>query len=145
MSECVVFQNVRLAGISRQRIEKIVGALLRRLNNSRGIVGIHLVGSDRMRRLNHVSRGIDRATDVLSFPINDRGRTAAFQTDELGDVFLCLSVIQNQAKRFGVSVQEELVRMLTHGMLHLLGHDHATQREANVMFHLQEQCVSDVS
>jgi len=83
-----------------------------------------------MRQLNRQHRGLDRATDVLSF--------------SLGDIFLCPSYIRRQARRFGVSYQEECTRTLIHGILHLTGYDHATQRQAKKMFGLQEKLLQEL-
>ncbi|HET6514413.1 MAG TPA: rRNA maturation RNase YbeY [Thermodesulfovibrionales bacterium] len=94
-----------------------------------------------MRRLNNSSRGIDRTTDVLSFPQQEgkvlerrmrqgreRGKKAMVAAPcppaLLGDVVINLHAAQRQASRYGNTFQEEVRRLLIHGLLHLLGYDH---------------------
>jgi probable rRNA maturation factor len=75
-----------------------------------------------MRRLNARYRGIDRPTDVLSFPMRE-GRTADEQA-LLGDIVICVPKAAAQAKEYHVRFYDELLRLLIHGLLHLLGYDH---------------------
>lgn len=85
-------------------------------------------------------------TDVLSFPM-DELRMPAPGADPvsgvLGDVVLCPAVAHRQAVVAGHSPEHELRVLLTHGVLHLLGHDHAESDEERVMFSLQRQLVAD--
>jgi probable rRNA maturation factor len=60
---------------------------------------------------------------------------------DLGDIFICIPQIRRQARQYGISNQEEMIRMLAHGVLHLAGHDHLREREAKVMFGIQEEIV----
>lgn len=93
------------------------------------------VGDARMRTLNRVHRGLDRATDVLAFPGTD---------GELGDIVIAVPYVRRQARRFNVSFQEECARMLIHGILHLLGYDHHRPTPARQMFRLQEAVLNDI-
>lgn len=80
-----------------------------------------------MKTLNRQYRGIDRTTDVLSFPQEDLLplRASAPQSDiVLGDIVINLHKAMRQAKENGLSFDEELKRLLIHGLLHLLGYDH---------------------
>jgi probable rRNA maturation factor len=82
-------------------------------------VALTLSDRDTMRRLNHSYRGIDEATDVLSFPpgIDPRGRHA-------GDIAVCWPVATEQAATHGHSPVAETVALIAHGLLHLAGWDH---------------------
>ena len=83
-----------------------------------------------MRRLNARYRGIDRPTDVLSFPMLEEGTTG--DPAVLGDIVICVPQAATQAEEYGVRLYDELLRLLVHGLLHLLGHDHdknAAQRK----------------
>lgn len=94
-----------------------------------------------MRTLNRRHRGIDRATDVLSFPLLQPGEALpAHGPVLLGDLILCLPVARAQARRHGHSLDRELAVLLVHGMLHLLGHDHLQPAPARAMAEL-EMCV----
>ncbi len=75
-----------------------------------------------VRRLNRRFLGHDRVTDVLSFPAEDRGDRGA----DLGDIAIAVPRAARQARRAGWRLDEELALLVTHGFLHLLGHDHET-------------------
>jgi rRNA maturation RNase YbeY len=82
----------------------------------------------RMRVINRDFRGKDKATDVLSFPqlrrAQLRGRRSGVVGRSLGDLVIATETTLRQAQEFGVSVEEEFVRLVVHGVLHLCGYDH---------------------
>jgi probable rRNA maturation factor len=88
-----------------------------------GHLAIALVGEDEIRRLNRQHRGVDRPTDVLSFPVDGTGPVAGPR--ELGDVVICLE--QTDA----------LIEAVVHGVLHLCGYDH--ERDGGEMLALQAE------
>jgi probable rRNA maturation factor len=80
-----------------------------------------VVSSDEaVRTANRQFRGISKTTDVLSFPDGEDGR--------LGDILISAGRAQAQAAQYGLSVEEELKTLALHGLLHLLGYDHETDR-----------------
>lgn len=79
-------------------------------------LSILLTDDEGIRALNRDYRGKDKPTDVLSFPMDDESM--------LGDVVISMERAREQAVLFKVSEDEELSRLLVHGILHLLGHDH---------------------
>lgn len=84
-------------------------------------------------------------TDVLSFPMDElRPGTASMPAPEglLGDIVLCPVVAQQQAETAGHSMEEELLLLTTHGMLHLMGYDHAEPEEKEEMFGIQRELLS---
>jgi probable rRNA maturation factor len=84
-------------------------------------------------------------TDVLSFPMDElRPGTPQRPTPEglLGDIVLCPQVAAEQAKAAGHSAAAEMLLLTTHGMLHLLGYDHAEPEEKEEMFALQRELLS---
>jgi probable rRNA maturation factor len=91
-----------------------------------GDVGVLLTGDDEMRRLNHRFRGLDKATDVLAFPLGD-GLTAG---QPFGDLVISAQTARRQAREYGGSLASEIDRLLVHGTLHLCGYDHHERREA---------------
>ena len=93
-------------------LRSAVGAALHAAGVSEGHIGIEIVGEGRMRTLNYAARGVDEATDVLAFPIDQAPHGQGPR--ELGDVFIC------PAK--ATDVTEAAV----HGALHLCGYDHET-------------------
>jgi probable rRNA maturation factor len=90
---------------------------------ARGEVALALVSDARMRALNRAYRGMDYATDVLSFPAD----LADVDVEPfLGDIVIAAGVATRQARTAGHSVQTELKVLALHGLLHLLGYDHET-------------------
>lgn len=83
---------------------------------ARGDLCVAIVSDRRMRSLNRQFRGMDYATDVLSFPAETRGY--------LGDIVIASGVANKQAKAGGHSLKTEIRVLALHGLLHLLGYDH---------------------
>jgi len=101
---------------------------------ARGVVNIALVSDRTMRRLNRRYRGVDKITDVLSFPAApDHPRSGAF----LGDLAIATGLAGRQARRLGHSTAKELRILALHGLLHLLGYDHQT--DLGAMRRLEER------
>ena len=117
-----------------QRKHKIDQGLIR--DKSRAILSlcglkdaelsILIVNNQRIRVLNKKYRGIDRPTDVLSFPMTgtEFNSVPPMQPLLLGDVVLSMEKIESQAREQGHSAERELMMLLTHGILHLIGYDH---------------------
>lgn len=143
MIHCEIYKTVARTGISDKLVKTAVRTVVRRLYGKKGIVAVHFIGQNRMRRLNVAHRGVKRATDVLSFPGSAFGGEQ-FKGNDLGDIFLCPSFIYLQAGRFDVSYTEECVRMLIHGILHILGYDHMKKKDARRMFALQEKFLHEI-
>ena len=91
-----------------------------------GTVTIVLTGDAAMRRLNREWRGVDRATDVLSFPADDDGPRVRGQARHLGDIVIATGVARRQAAAARHAYGTELKVLALHGLLHLLGYDHET-------------------
>jgi probable rRNA maturation factor len=91
-----------------------------------GELAIHFVGPDEIQALKRDHLGIDEATDVLAFPIDEREDVPDGLPRQLGDAFLCPQV-----------VGDEWHRPLVHALLHLLGHDHGPEMEARERIHQQ--------
>ena len=104
---------------------------------ARGQLAVALVCDAKMRALNRDFRGIDRATDVLSFPA-DPSAHALWGADRLlGDVAIATGVAQRQARRLGHTFDTELRRLALHGLLHVLGYDH--ERDTGQMERLERR------
>jgi probable rRNA maturation factor len=120
--------------VDERRIVRTARALLAALGEANSSVAVSLVGDRGIRSLNRRHRGKDRATDVLSFPLAgpSRGRAAvngAAPERLLGDLVISLDAAQRQAGEYAVPLVREVERLMIHGLLHLLGHDHETAPE----------------
>ncbi len=100
-----------------------------------GEIGVVLAGDGTLRELNRLYRGIDRATDVLSFLYVVKGRAVD------GDVVVSLERMEEQARRYRVSRGKELARLVIHGALHLAGLDHQAPRERVAMRRREKQAL----
>lgn len=108
-------------------------------------IGITLVDVERMSTLHEDWMQEPGPTDVLSFPIDEV--RIADPADEpvagiLGDIVLCPEFAAEQARAAGRTLDEELQFLVTHGTLHLIGYDHATQQDYDAMFALQDDLLS---
>ena len=95
-------------------------------------VSLTLTDDEHIRRLNRDYRGQDRATDVLSFALNESAEPdiiGGSPINALGDIVLSLPRAEEQAKEYGHSFRREVVFLIVHGMLHLLGYDHIEEKD----------------
>lgn len=98
-----------------------------------------LVDADTIAALNAQHMGKEGPTDVLAFPIDEPGESPPDAPAVLGDVVLCPLVAEDQAPRSGRGLQDELRLLTVHGILHLLGMDHADPDSEREMFTLTDQ------
>ena len=88
---------------------------------------------DGIHRLNKEYRGVDRPTDVLSFPMYERGEFPGEGLIELGDVVICREKAMEQAMEYGHSYERELIYLFVHSVFHLLGYDHEEEDDKKEM------------
>ncbi len=94
---------------------------------------IHMVDEESITDLNREHMGADGPTDVLAFPVDDPAEVPGGLPVLLGDVVICPGVAAKQAQGVDGGLQGEMSLLLVHGILHLLGHDHAEHEEREVM------------
>lgn len=102
------------------------------------IFSITFVTEEEIQKINKTYRNIDRVTDVISFAFEDNQNFQKDKVRVLGDIFICIPKMIEQAELYGHSEKRELSFLVVHGLLHLLGYDHKTEEEEKVMFHKQE-------
>ena len=110
------------------RARDVLGAV----GQGRAELSLSLVDDSEMRAINQRYRGIDRPTDVLSFSLYE-GEAAEYRGALLGDVVIGIETAARQAAARHRALDEEVARLLVHGVLHLLGHDHERDDEARTM------------
>ena len=126
---------------TEKKVSKIVQICAKKEKKVKGIIDIEIVGDKRIKSINKSYRGIDRVTDVLSFAWQE---DKSFQSNYLGQIFVSYPTIVRQAKAYSVTTKEEFIRMLVHGLLHLVGYDHVAKKDAEKMFSIQEKIVEGV-
>lgn len=107
-------------------------------------VTVAFVSSLKMRTMNRIYRGFDRATDVLSFSALEGDVIPGSDDAFVGDIMICLPYVRASAKEQHVAFIEELVRMFVHGAMHCLGYDHMNEKDAAKMMPLQESIIRNV-
>ena len=99
---------------------------------------IIFVDLEEIQKINKEYRGIDRVTDVISFALEDTPDKMDSNIRVLGDIYICIPKMIEQAEDYGHSIKRELSFLTVHGLLHLLGYDHMNKEEEKIMFGLQE-------
>jgi probable rRNA maturation factor len=118
-------------------LSKIAHRALEVLGLSKVELSIALVSDAQIKRLNKLYRNKDKPTDVLSFPIGEKVEDWLI----LGDIVISVDTAKRQAQRLGHSLEEELKRLLVHGLVHLLGYDHELGGEEEKKFFELEEFV----
>jgi probable rRNA maturation factor len=118
-------------------LKEIAASILTAVEQSQAELSVALVGDQEMRPLNAKYRKKNKTTDVLSFSA-DPGMTS--KGGLLGDVIISVEQAKRQAKERNHSLKKEMVTLLIHGILHLLGYDHErSQRQAKIMATLEQK------
>ncbi len=121
---------------SKKSIRNAVSTVLKSENKSHANVSIVFLSATKMQGYNQRYRGKDYYPDILSFPSES--------LSYLGDILLCKPIIDAQAKRHKVPAREELLRLVIHGILHLLGYQHKSYDKAEHMLQYQEELLEKV-
>lgn len=144
----VLFDNTTDFKLDEELIKTVVQASLDYENiKDDAEVSFTLTDNETIHRLNMKHRGIDRPTDVLSFPLIDfttEDINAIDGTIYLGDIIISIEKALSQAEEYGHSIERELGFLTAHSMLHLLGYDHMTPQEEKVMFSKQEDILNKI-
>ncbi len=136
--------DVRKSGVDVRALKHAMRTLLASVDQGDAAISLTLVDDDAIRELNREHRGKDKATDVLSFPLNPSdfgdpdssiGATPSAARPPhakrvgpperlLGDIVISIDTARRQAADYDAPLQRELERLMIHGLLHVLGHDH---------------------
>ena len=120
-------------------VKKVLNATLKHEKINNAVFSVIFVDRDTIHKINKEYRGIDRETDVISFAFEDTGKLVYNNVRLLGEIYICIPKMIDQAKEYGHSEKRELSFLSVHGLLHLLGYDHMTKEDEEVMFSLQEE------
>jgi probable rRNA maturation factor len=136
-----IWNRQRKAAVDRRRLEAVADFVLEALGFEEAELSVLLVGDRRMKELNRQYLGRNRPTDVLAFA-QWEGGGAHLNPACLGDVVIGVETAHRHAAQAGMHGSEELERLLVHGILHLIGHEHTGGREeAAAMGRKQRQLV----
>ena len=148
MTISIDIDEVYLPLVAPHPLSEAVQAVLD-AENVVGDVTVLITDDDAITELNRRFLGIDRPTDVLSFPAQDEKSDFVLPPDfvsipYLGDIIIAFPYTQRQARRLNRSLMDELMLLVIHGALHLLGYDHATPDEKAEMWARQDAILEDL-
>lgn len=135
--------DIKITEEIKNLIEKSISAVLKVENLDQNVeVSVSFVGDDEIRDLNREYRGVDKITDVLSFPMDDE-----FIIDNriLGDVIINTRRVMEQAEELGHSNERELSYLTVHSILHLLGYDHMEDEDKKEMREREKLAMKELS
>ncbi|HOE56600.1 MAG TPA: rRNA maturation RNase YbeY [Bacillota bacterium] len=156
----VLIDNRQENIIVDEALEALVEQVIKKVLDYEGCeeeyeVSISFVDDEEMRSLNMKYRGIDKETDVLSFPMAEFFEPGIEEGDEdseyveeevvLGDIVISMKRVLEQSKEYGHSFNRELAFLLVHGMMHLLGYNHENEAAEGEMFDIQEEILKEMN
>ncbi len=125
-----------------KELEKFIDYVLNyeKLENTE--FNIIFIDDKQIQEINKSYRGIDSATDVISFALED-DKMIELEVRLLGDIYISIDKAKGQAKDYGHSFRRELSFLALHGLLHLLGYDHMDSKDEEIMFKKQEEILNN--
>jgi len=142
----IEINNLTTVKIDEDFLKRVAKKVLKGENKEGAGLSVALVGEGRIKELNKKYRRKNRVTDVLAFNGNSKFKIQNLKFNfGLGEIVICLAEVKKNAKKFNTTFKEELVRVLIHGILHLLGYKHEKSKEqVKVMERKQEQYLKQV-
>ena len=120
--------------------------------DSKLMITITLTNAENIKKINKEYRNIDKATDVLSFPMFERDElenkieNRLFEhEDVLGDIIISIPKVEEQANEYGHSFERELSYMVVHGFYHLMGYDHIKEEDKKEMRPKEEKILNQLN
>lgn len=152
----IIYKNINKKEKYESTIKDVVKECFKteKLEDTNLYISITLTNLEEIEKLNKQYRNIDRATDVLSFPMFEKDELKEFihkstqvgeqniQADILGDVVISIPRVYEQAEEYGHSFERELSYMVVHGFYHLMGYDHIEEQDKSIMREKEETILS---
>ncbi|MDU2109482.1 MAG: rRNA maturation RNase YbeY [Peptoniphilus rhinitidis] len=136
-------EDIEITDEIKELIKKSVKTVLKIENLEENVeVSVSFVGDDEIKGLNRDFRGVDKVTDVLSFPIDDE---FMIENKILGDVIINTKRVMEQASELGHTNERELSYLTVHSILHLLGYDHMDEIEKREMREREKLAMKELS
>ncbi len=138
----IVYEDIEENKEYEKIIEKVLSKCFEeeKMKDSKLYITITLTTPEYIRKINKEYRNVDKATDVLSFPMFEKDeldlkiKNKNFEhEDVLGDIIISIEKVKEQAKEYGHSFERELSYMVVHGFYHLMGYDHIEEEDKKVM------------
>jgi len=145
----IEINNLTSFVVDDKKFSTVAKNVLKGENKETETISLAFVDKEEIRQLNKNFRKKDKPTDVLSFALSEDGY--------LGEIVICPDIVKENAKKYGVSVEYETMKVFVHGILHLLGYDHEKtsasnasrsdadwEKEAIIMEQKQDQYLSKI-
>lgn len=142
MNSVEIFNETNVELEELKSLSGLIDYAIKEENVKNVVFNVIVVDSKKIQEINKTYRGIDRVTDVISFALEDNEDIVYEDFRLLGDIYICVDKIYSQAEEYGHSVLRELSFLTIHGFLHLLGYDHMTEEDEQVMFKRQEEILT---
>ncbi len=149
----ITYQNIKENQEYEETIKKVIEKCYKEENllESKLIITITLTNNENIKIINKEYRNIDRATDVLSFPMFEKEdldkkikNKDFLHEDILGDIIISVEKVREQAEEYGHSLERELSYMVVHGFYHLMGYDHMEEEEKVEMRKKEDKILNDL-
>lgn len=150
----IIYKGIDTNEDYEKTIKKVVKECFKteKLENTNLYMSITLTEPEEIKRINLEFRNIDRATDVLSFPMFEKDEIEEIVSkqeedrgeDILGDIVISIEKVQEQAKEYGHSFERELAYMVVHGFYHLMGYDHIKEEDKKEMRPKEEKILNEL-
>ena len=125
-------------------LDEVIYETLKHENVSNALFSIIFVSNEEIKEINKTYRGLDRVTDVISFALEDNLDDTGLELRMLGDIYISILRMIEQANSYLHSEKRELSFLCIHGLLHLLGYDHTLgEKEEKEMFDLQKEILNE--
>lgn len=125
-----------------EKLNNYMNFVTKELSLEKAIFNIIFVSNEEIHKINKEYRNVDRVTDVISFALEDNKDIDYKDFRLLGDIYIAIDVAYSQAEEYNHSREREVCFLATHGLLHLLGYDHMTEKDEKEMFGLQEELLN---
>lgn len=149
----IIYQEVEEKKEYEKVIKKVLEECFKKesLENSKLYVTITLTTPKEIQKINKEYRNIDKATDVLSFPLFEKdeleemiSKDQFIHQDILGDIIISIEKVKEQAIEYGHSFERELSYMVVHGFYHLMGYDHIKEEDKKIMREKEEYILNSL-
>ena len=124
-------------------LNKVFKTALKEEKVTNAFFSVVLVDEKTIQKINKEYRGKDSVTDVISFAFEDNDKRVYNNTRILGEIYICIPRMKQQAQEYGHSETRELAFLGVHGLLHLLGYDHMAKEDEKIMFAKQELILNE--
>lgn len=144
MNELEIFNQTDEEISELETVKDVLNYAIKKEKLENVIFNVIIVDNNYIHELNKNYRHIDRETDVITFALEDEKDTVIPDDERvLGDIYISIDKARSQAEEYGHSLLRELSFLAVHGFYHLLGYDHMTKEEEEVMFSKQEEVLHE--